>query len=51
MERAVSSPPNNPVERTAGSRSLAAAAHRERWTVNLRHLQRDMQACVRLPMR
>jgi hypothetical protein len=27
MERAISPPPNNPVERTAGSRSLAAAAH------------------------
>ena len=30
MDRAISSPPNNPVERTAGSHSLAAAAHRAR---------------------
>lgn len=32
MDRAILSPPNNPVEQTAGSRSLAAAAHRERYT-------------------
>jgi len=31
MDRANSSPPNNPIERTAGSHSLAAAARRERW--------------------
>ena len=30
MDRAISSPPNNPVERAAGSHSLAAAAHRAR---------------------
>jgi hypothetical protein len=31
MHRAISARPNNPVERTGGSHSLAAAAHRERW--------------------
>jgi hypothetical protein len=30
MKRAMSPPPNNAVERTAGSHVLAAAAHRER---------------------
>lgn len=30
MECAISPPPNDPVERTAGLRSLPAAAHRER---------------------
>jgi hypothetical protein len=30
MERPISPPPNNAVERTAGSHALAGAAHRER---------------------
>jgi hypothetical protein len=30
MHVAIFAPPNNPVERTAGSHSLAAAAHRAR---------------------
>jgi hypothetical protein len=34
MKRAISPPPNNAVERTTGSRALAAAAHRERYADN-----------------
>ena len=37
MDRAIVSPPNNPVERTAGSHSLAAAAHRDRWADQCQH--------------
>jgi len=34
LQRRFAVPPNNQVERTASSRTLTAAAHRERWAAN-----------------
>jgi hypothetical protein len=48
-------PPNKTVERTAGSRALAAAAHRERypygqsqWGVNPNHPKQDMSMFIHM---